>query len=185
MNLYSIALFLHIVGALGVFVSLALEWISLQQLQRLTTVEQVTEWFKGSGGGRWMGGISFLLILIPGFYMTATAWGGVMWISVALGALILLGALGGILTGPRMAAIKRGMATESGPISSDLYRLLHHPLLWVSVQARVAIALGIVFLMSVKPALVGSLITIGVALILGLAWSLATTGRGRQQEVAA
>src|SRR5687768_16441235 len=121
MNLYSIALFLHIVGALGVFVSLALEWINLQQLQRLTTVEQVTEWFKGSRGGRWMGGISFLLILIPGFYMTATAWGGVMWISVALGALILLGALGGILTGPRMAAIKRAMATESGPISSDLY----------------------------------------------------------------
>jgi hypothetical protein len=185
MNYYSIALFLHIVGALGVFVSLALEWVNLQQLQRLTTAEQVGEWFKGSARGRWLAGISFLLILIPGFYMTAMAWGGAMWISVALGALVLMGALGGILTGPRMAAIKKSIATENGPTSSDLYRLLHHPLLWVSLQTRVGIALGIVFLMSVKPALTGSLITLAVAIVLGLALGFATMGRRGQQEVVA
>ncbi|MCC6455543.1 MAG: hypothetical protein IT328_11405 [Caldilineaceae bacterium] len=185
MESYSIALFLHIVGALGVFVSLALEWVSLQQLQRLTTAEQVDEWFKNAAGGRWLAGISFLLILIPGFYMTAVAWGGVMWVTVAVGAIVLMGALAGILTGPRMAAIKKSIATENGPSSSDLYRLLHHPMLWVSLQVRVAIALGIVFLMSVKPALTGSLITLAVAILLGLAIGFATVGRRGEQEVVA
>ena len=98
-----------------------------------------------------MGGISLLILLISGFYMTATVWGGVAWISVALGALIVLGALGGILTGLRMRAIRRTIVAENGPISAAFYRLLHHPLLWLSIQTRVAIALGIVFLMTVKP----------------------------------
>ena len=184
-NLYSIALFLHVVGALGVFVMLALEWVNLQRLQQVTTAEQVREWFTSSAGSRLVGGISFLLILTPGFYMTATAWGGVGWITVTLGAIVLMGLLGGVLTGPRMAAIKRGMETESGSISADLQRLLHHPLLWVSMQTRVAIALGIVFLMCVKPALVGSLLTVGVAIVLGLAASIATMGRRNVQEVTA
>ena len=33
MNYYSIALFLHVVGALGFFVVLGLEWTSLRQLR--------------------------------------------------------------------------------------------------------------------------------------------------------
>jgi uncharacterized membrane protein YqjE len=37
------------------------------------------------------------------------------------------------------------------------------------VQTRTAIALGIVFLMTVKPDLIGALVTIGTAVVLGLA----------------
>jgi hypothetical protein len=37
---YSIALFLHIVGALGLFVALGLEWTNLRYLQQVTTTEQ-------------------------------------------------------------------------------------------------------------------------------------------------
>jgi hypothetical protein len=56
------------------------------------------------------------------------------------------------------------------------------PLLWLAIQTRVAIALGIVLLMSVKPALSGSLLTIGVAIVLGLVSTLPTLSRGRAQE---
>lgn len=37
----------------------------------------------------------------------------------------------------------------------------------LTIQTRVAIALGIVFLITVKPGLVGVLLTIGVAVVLG------------------
>src|SRR5262245_58128370 len=37
MNDYSIALLLHVVGALGFFMALALEWTNLRQLRRATT----------------------------------------------------------------------------------------------------------------------------------------------------
>jgi hypothetical protein len=185
MNYYSIALFLHVVGALGLFVAMGLEWVGLQQLQAVTTTEQVRERLRGSTGVRAIGGISILVLLAAGFYMTATAWGGVAWISLAFGALIVMGALGGILTSPRMAAIKRAVATENGPISPALSRLLHHPLLWISMQTRIGIALGIVFLMCVKPTLMASLLALGVATLLGLGLALSTMGRRRMQTVGA
>jgi hypothetical protein len=47
---------------------------------------------------------------------------------------------------------------------------------------RVSIALGIVFVMTVKPDLSGSLLTIGIAIILGLASSLRLRDRERTQE---
>jgi len=185
MNLYNIALFFHVVGALGYFIALGLEWFNLQQLQRTSTVEQVGEWFKITGRLRGIGGISMLLILIAGFYMTFAAWGGADWISVAFGAMILQGVLAGVLTSPRMRAIQKAIANESGPITPALDALLHHPLLSVSMLARVGIALGIIFLMTVKPALMGSLITIAVGLVVGLALAAFTMGSRRAQEVVA
>ena len=44
MNGYSIALFLHIVGALGFFVALGLEWIGLEQIRSAMAPEQVRGW---------------------------------------------------------------------------------------------------------------------------------------------
>jgi hypothetical protein len=185
MNDYSIALFLHVVGALGFFVSLGLEWTSLRQLRRATSNEQIREWLRFSTGVGRVGMASMITIVASGFYMMATAWGGVAWIIVALGTLILLALFAVALTGPRMADIRQAVTEENGLVSPDLHHLLRHPRLWVSMQTRVALALGIVFLMTVKPDLIGALLTIGVTTILGLASSMLIQGRERVQEEAA
>lgn len=182
MTFYSIALFLHIVGALGLFVALGLEWTSLLYLRRATTIEQAREWLSTFGLLRWVGTSSLGLILLAGFYMMATAWGGAAWTGIALAAMILLAALGGALTGPRMAAVGRAVAAESGSLSLAFRQRLHDPLLWTSIQTRVAIALGIVFLMTVKPGLGEALLVVGVALILGLASALPMWGHDRVKE---
>ncbi len=182
MNDYSIALFLHIVGALGFFVALGVEWTSLRRLWRATTTEQVREWIRVPTGVHRVGMASMLTLLISGFYMMATVWGGVAWIIVTLGSLIPIAVLAMAVTRRRMAAIERAVTGEHGALSPTLRQLLHDPLLWLSLQTRVAIALGIVFLMTVKPDLVGSLLTIGVAIVLGLASALPILGRERVQE---
>ncbi len=182
MNYYSIALFFHIVGALGFFVALGLEWAGLRQIRNATTTEQVRQGMRISGSTRRLGMASMLTILVFGFYLSAVAWGGAAWIVVTLGVIVVLIAFSAALTGPRMAAIGRALATEKGPVSQNLHALANHPLLWVSIQTRVAIALGIVFLMTVKPGLGGSLLTIGVATLLGLAASLPMPRRERVQE---
>jgi hypothetical protein len=81
-----------------------------------------------------------------------------------------------------MAAIGRMVNAERGPLSPPLHQLLHDPLLWISMQTRVGIALGIVFLMTVKPDLGRSLLTIGAAIVLGLASSLPMAVRERGPE---
>jgi hypothetical protein len=178
MTFYSFASFLHIVGALGLFIALGLEWTSLWSLRRATIVEQVRVWLSVFG---WLGrihAVSGAAILLPGIYMTATVWGGVAWIIVALVAMVLMVILGPPLTGRRMAAIGPVLAAERGSVTSAALRQrLADTLLWASIQTRLAIALGIVFLMTVKPGLGGALLTIGVAIVVGLALAWPTRGR--------
>ena len=76
---------------------------------------------------------------------------------------------------------RRALTTENGAVSSSLHNLLHDSLLSLSIHLRASIALGIDFLMTVKPDLVGSLITVVVAIILGLAFSLPAKIRDRQK----
>jgi hypothetical protein len=182
MSFYSVALFLHIVGVLGLFVTLGLEWASLVYLRRATTAEQAREWLSVFGLLRRMGPTSLVTTLLPGLYMAATVWGWVAWIGVALAAMLLLPVFGA-RNGSRMAAIGQTAATESGLLSPTIRQRLRDPFLWTSVQLRATILLGIVFLMTVKPDLIGSLLTIGAAVILGLVSVLPAWGRVRLQEI--
>ncbi len=182
MSSYSIALFLHIVGALGLFVALGLEWTGLWQIRSAMTLEQVRTGMGILKSIRRVGFASMLTTVISGFYMTATVWGGAAWIIVTLAALALVIVLSVALTGPRMAAIGRALAAEKGQVSKTFHSLASHPLLWISIQTRVAIALGIIFLKTAKPDLGGSLLTICVAIVLGLASALPMPRRERAQE---
>lgn len=81
MNLYSVALFVHVVGAVLVFVLLTVEAVGLR-----------------SGGGaaqlgRTLGPLTALAILVPGFYMAAlTGW--YAWTAAGLGAYAVIAGLG-------------------------------------------------------------------------------------------
>jgi hypothetical protein len=179
MNYYSIALLLHILGALGFFMALGLEWTGLRQIRRILTSEQLQEWMRISNNARRLGIISMLTILASGIYMMATVWGGVAWLIVALGALVLVILLS-IVTGRRIAPIRRAMTKEIGPASPTLHSLANHPLLWISIQTRLAIALGIVVLMTVKPDLGGSLLVIAITSVIGLVVSLPMPRRAQE-----
>lgn len=181
MNPYLIVKLIHIIGALGFFMVLGLEWFSLSQARNAATAEQIRERLQISRSSQRLGPLSMLTILITGFYMMATTWHGVAWLIVTFGALVLIVALGAAVTAPRMAAIGRALLAATGPISSTLHDLLHNALLWLSLRIRVSIALGIVVLMTLKPALLGSLITLAVAIALALAFSLPARSRDREK----
>ena len=183
--LYSVALFVHILGALGLFMALGLEWAGLRQLRRAATAEQARAWLSAVAVLPRLYAPAAIAILLSGLYMVATAWSWTAgWPGVALAALVLLAAFGAALTGPRMASIGRA-AVEIGPVSPALRQRLRDPILWTSIQTRVAIAVGIVFLMTVKPALGGALLAIGVAALLGLAATIPAWGRDRALDRAA
>src|SRR5262249_31955084 len=134
MNDYTIALFLHVVGALVFFVALGLEWTSLRHLRRATTAEQVREWLRVPAEMGRMGMIAMLVLLAAGLYMMATKWRGVAWTIVALGAIVLIIVLAMALTRRRMAAIGRAIGAEPGRPSAALRQMLHDPLLSISMN---------------------------------------------------
>jgi hypothetical protein len=113
--------------------------------------------------------------------MMATVWRAVPWLSVTLGALGLLIGFSAMLTRPRMKAIGRTLAAGHGLSSTVFQGVANHPLLWVSIQARAAVTLGIILLKIAKPDLAGSLLIVGVALALGIASALPMLRREQAQ----
>ncbi len=182
MNAYSIALFLHIASVLGFSVALGLEWTGLWQIQSAVRPDQVRGWMMILKSVRSFGFASMLTTVLTGIYMMLAVWGGVAWVVISIGALVLVIALSLVLTGPQMAAIGRALQTAKTPVSETFYSLAGHPLLWISIQTRIAIALGIVFLKVAKPDLAGSLLTIGVAMVLGITAALPVSRHERAQE---
>jgi hypothetical protein len=169
MNGYAIALFVHIVGALGFAVALALEWTGLRQLRSARSPEPVRAWMGILQSALKVGFVSMLATVITGAYMMATVWRAVPWLVVTVGSLGLLIGLSAAVTRPRMRAVGQALATGHGPMSPAFQGLANHPLLWVSIQGRAAVTLGIILLKIAKPGLGGSLLIVGMALVLGIA----------------
>ena len=185
MSIYTIVLFLHISGAIGYFISIGTWLFGFSALRRVQRVEQVRALADLTGRVGPLFGISVLLILVTGLYMTVTAWGfQTGWIPVGLISLVLIAPLGTALIEPRRRAIER-LAREApdGPLPESLEQRIHDPILWTALQTVAVLLLGIVFLMTTKPSLVGSLVVMAVALVLGLAWGL-LIARGGARSVA-
>jgi hypothetical protein len=178
MTVYVVAKYLHVVGALASFLALGLDWVSLVQLRRAQASEQVREWARVGGWLRWLGPVSLGAILVPGLYMMATVWrGGAPWIGGAFAALLMV-ALLGALGGRRMPAAVQAALAEEGLLSPETRVRLRAPLPWISVQARAALLLAIVFLMTAKADLEVSLWAIGAALSAAGAASVLTLMSG-------
>ena len=182
MNGYAMALVIHIVGALGFFMALGLEWSSLYQARQAHTAEQLRTWLAVARGSYRVGMPAMIVLLASGIYLMRLAWGHVDWLVVSFGALVLIVVVVVALIRPRLGRIERAVASEQGPLAPAVVLLVQQPALWITLQLRFALALGIVFLMTVKPDLNGALITLAVAVVLGLIAALPLLGRGQTQQ---
>ena len=144
----------------------------LWQIRSAMLPEQVRTWIGTLKSVRKVGFISMLTTVITAIYMIVTYWGGKPWIVVTMGSLILVIVVAQVLTAPRMAALGRALATEQGSLSQTFHSLVSDPTLWISIQTRVAVVYGIIFLKTAKPDLAGSLLAIGIAVVLGIASAL-------------
>jgi hypothetical protein len=171
MTLYTLALFLHVVGALILGASNALLLTGLIQARRASTVEELRLWSGLALGTGRMTPLAALLLLVPGVYLVFAAWGWTTaWIDVSLGALVLLALLGRFALGPRLAALRAdARRAASGPIPSALHQRSADRALWTAAWTSTALFLGVVFLMTNKLDLTGTLATIVVVILASVA----------------
>lgn len=139
MDLYSLALFAHIVGALLLFVLLTIEGLGLRFGFAYAQLNRV------------LGPVSALLILVPGLYMMRVQWGWTGWVVTGIVTYALIAAAGAY-TGIRV--IRGGIDPRSAAFS------------WL---VRTGAALGVVFDMSVKPNPLASVVAVVVGVALGAA----------------
>lgn len=184
MFVYSVVLFLHIVGALALFAGVGLEQAALANVRRASTVAQLREWVRLLGANRFVEGPGAFTILATGIYMAMTRWGHHAWIALGLLGLVLMGILGAAVSRRRVDAIRKELPAADGPVSGALRRRLHDPMLRASATIRAAIGVGVVFIMTVKPGTAGASTALGVALALGVVVAMAGWGEGRRGSAA-
>jgi hypothetical protein len=143
MTLYAIALFVHVLGAMLLFVLLALEGFTLRSGAAAARLNSV------------LGPVSLLAILIPGFYM-ASRLGWQPWTEVGFLSYVFI-AVAGIYTG--ISVRRGGMSTRVATVS------------WL---VRSGVAVGVLFDMTVKPDLAGSVGAVAVAVGIALAAAVPT-----------
>jgi hypothetical protein len=177
--MYSILLFLHIVGALGLFTSLAFEQAGLFNLRRAQTNAQAREWLSLLRALQRIQGPSALVLVATGLYMMATRWSQQAWAGLGLVGMVLMAIIGVAVTARRMKAIARALAAGGGQLPAALRARLDDSALGMSASVRVALALGIVFNMSVKPAVGGAVAALVIAAALGLVAGQRTRGTSR------
>ncbi len=144
MSLYSIALFAHIVGALLVFVLLTIEGLGLRFGFAYAQLNRV------------LGPVSALAVMVPGFYMMATQWGWTGWIVTGIAGYAVIAGVGAYT----------GISVLRGQMSNRVAT--------ISWLLRVGLALGVVFDMTVKPALVAAVLAVAAGIVLGAAVGFAT-----------
>ncbi len=170
MNLYTIALFVHLVGAIGVFVGIGVWFFAAVAMRRAQDVAQVRALagLTGASGNVAVGGV--LLLAVAGFYMALSVWGWqTAWIDVATISFALLAPLGVAVIDPRIRALaKAADVAPDGPVSSSLVAGVRNPLLSSGLSLYLAVLLGIVFLMTTKPLLVEAVMVMGIAATIGL-----------------
>jgi len=178
---YQTALFLHILGAIGFFIAIAILYVSVLGVRRAQTVQQIKLWTGAAAPAiRLIFPIASLVILIAGLYMVVTVWGErAQWAGVALIAFLLLAIVSALLQGRRITKLGRQVADQldNTPVTGALWTQAHDPVTWVGVNTAAAFATGIVYLMTLKPDALGSVIALLIALVVGLAFGFLTQGR--------
>jgi len=168
-DLYSIALFAHVSGAIGIFIGVgvwlfgALGWRQAQRVEQARLIARLIT----MAGNLVVG--SLLLLVVAGLYMALTTWGlAVPWIDVATGSFLLLAPLGVLIIDRRVKAITtQARAEPDGPLSATLFTRLNDPAIDIGLRLYLATLIGIVFLMTTKPTLADSLISMAIALVAG------------------
>jgi hypothetical protein len=174
--MYSWLLFGHLLGVVLFVTGWAIYVAGVDGLRRAESVAQLRT-LSGMttlgervliGGGPLL--IGFGLILATEYYSFSQPW-----IVVALALVILQGAAGAAVVGPRAHRLRAALETAAdGPLTVGLTALARDRLLHVANRASIPILFNIEFLMTVKPATADIVVSLLVVagLVLVLCWTV-------------
>jgi hypothetical protein len=168
--MHAVLLLLHILGGIGLFIGGFSELVGLQLLLRAKNVEFLRAATTLTRLALAIDPLSSLLVVATGLYFVVAAWGwSEGWIDVALISFALITLAAPALQGRRMLVIHREVGrTPDGPVPEALRQLIQDPVLRVSIQSVLPLATGLLALMIVKPSLVGAVLIMASALLLGV-----------------
>ncbi len=171
---YALVLFFHLGGAVVTFMGVGTLFFSTVALRRARRTEEVLSLAWIFEMGTMLGFAGILVVAASGLYLAWTVWGlGRSWVLVAIAASVLMSPVWPVIVVPRIErVIHEARSSPAGPVSPALAAHLNDPVAKLGALAVIGVLVGLVFLMTLKPPLTGSiaamLVSIAVCLLLGL-----------------
>ncbi|AQQ54843.1 hypothetical protein [Planococcus lenghuensis] len=168
--MYEIVLFSHILGTVLMFTAVGITLTAMAAMLKAEKTETLRIWSAMAVKMDGLLPLSTLLILLPGLYLVITTWGWQMaWINISLALLVGMSVAGPVINLKRLKRILE-TAEKSDELSPgpELTMQVRDRTLWSSVLTMTMMTVAILFLMTVKVGLVGSLTAIVLALLVGL-----------------
>jgi hypothetical protein len=177
--LYNIVLFLHILGAVIMFAAISITILAMVSMLYSTKTEGIRNWSALAVKLDGLLPFSVILILLPGLYLVFSAWGwGNPWVDLSLATLLIMTLMGPIINLRRLKTILQAANAETNLVpSTELLGKVRDRVLWNSVSIMLMLCLAILFLMTVKLTMIGSIITVLVAIVLGFIVAAILIGR--------
>jgi hypothetical protein len=174
MSLYTLLLFVHVSGAICLFIGMGIWLFGITAIGRAARVEQVRTLADLMLMARLAVPAGAFVVIAAGLAMTRIAWGlQTGWIAVALGSLVIIGPIGTWVIDPKVRAVAALAHTlPDGPLPITLAERTHDRVLRLALYTMTAMLFGIVYLMTAKPALTSAVGAMVASALLGLASSL-------------
>lgn len=174
LDTYRVVLYLHFLSLLLAIAAVGIMGLCLFGLRRAQTLADAGPWGMLAGKTERVFPVAIIGLFGTGAYMTADAWSwGTGWIAVSIGGLALLALQGPLLAGARAKLLEHALvANGPGPLGAEARRMTRDPILWIVTFANPAIALGIVWNMTLKPGTAGAIAAVVVAYCVGAAVAL-------------
>ena len=177
MNGYRLIVFAHVLGAVGLFVPLAVEYVADSRLRASSTLEQAREWSRLFGVPRVLTLPSALVAVASGMYLaTASGSWSLPWVRPALPTIIAIAALGAIV-GPRRKRLVSALAAGAGVVPHELRSSMLDPLFAASWRLKTALLAALLFEMCARPEGPAALLWLGAFVLAGLGWTIPAWGR--------
>ncbi|WP_050180674.1 hypothetical protein [Domibacillus robiginosus] len=165
--MYNVMLFFHVLGTVIMFAAVGVTLTAMVNMLYCRSTAALQSWCAAAVKMDGLMPISVIFILFPGLYLVISLWGwSTAWINISLALLVMMTVLGPIVNLPRLKAIltAANAETKSTP-SAAVMEKVQDRVLWHSAVMMTMLTIAILFLMTVKPALPGSLIALAAAVI--------------------
>ena len=188
MNTYHYVLYVHLLSLLVGIGAGSVLLACLFQLRAARTVEQAVPWGIVSGKVARLFPVAILGLYGSGAYLTSEttfpwSW-STRWVDVAIAGLAVVTAQGAGIAERTAKKLEAALhANGPGPLGAEARRMTLHPGLWVTELSNLGLVLGIVWIMTEKPGLGGSLAAVLGGYVVGAVLALLIT-RSAQEELA-
>ena len=169
MTRFTIAVFLHLVGMVGLFIGLGLQWVASSLLRSSNNAEQVRAWLRIYGLSLPISGSGLLLLILSGGYFASiTESMKQAWLLASLLAIVFALGIGFVVILPRVRMLRAVLPDGNTPLSEACRARVQDPIILTLIRVQFLLALGILFLMIAKPDLATSLFILLGAIVMGL-----------------